>query len=94
MQAIQDRLHQTINDNLHIAGTSGDAITHNTSMPGVCAALKIMQAIEEIIPGLMIDAFLPHLVRLFSRIAAENLTCSGQLLVAKLQNSQLRNLPR
>ena len=82
MQAVQDRLHQMINDHLHGAGTSS-AISPGVLLPGVCTALTLIRGIEEVVPGFMLSNFLPHMVRLLGRLAGENSNIQGLLLARK-----------
>lgn len=91
-QAVQERLHQMINDHLHGAGTSS-AISPNVSLPGVCTALTLIHSIEEVVPGFMLSNFLPHMVRLLGRLAGENSNIQG-LLLARRGEPVLRGAPR
>lgn len=92
MQAVQDRLHQMINDHLHGAGTSS-AISPGAFLPGVCTALTLIKAIEEVVPGFMLNNFLPHMVRLLGRLAGENSNIQG-LLLARKEEPALRGLQK
>ena len=63
MQAVQDKLHQTVAEQLMSASSAPHALAPNTPLPGVCAALSIIGSLEDVSPGIVLDKFTQPMLR-------------------------------
>lgn len=82
-QVIHEKVQASVVEHLQSAGTTANPLSPSAPLPGVCTAICVILALEEVAPGTTAAYFLGHSARLLGRIARENSQNAGLFLAAK-----------